>query len=126
MAERNSTIRQAAGALAQRLLLVALFVFGFGEARSGSENVTARTALETHRAIQLSASSEPAPHEVAAMAASADGSAAVPAGGGDQHAAIVPAQPVPDCAAAPAGAGRHAPPVRRCHWFSSRAPPARA
>lgn len=127
MTGQNSTIRQTAGALAQRLLLVALFVFGFGETSFGSENITARAALETHRAIQLSASGEPASLELTATSRSADGKIAILAGGDDQQAAIAPAQPAPDGIEAAAGEGWHAPRlIHACHWFSSRAPPASA
>ncbi len=112
-------------AAARRLLVVALFLLGFGEGSwSGGESGGVRAALDAGRAFALTAGDTP-PQFIAEQDRAAKAAAGLGGGEDDRAATALPAAPVFEAGTLPyaslATAGTPQPHI----GFSSRAPPAR-
>jgi hypothetical protein len=116
-------IGKGTAALARRLLLVALFVFGFGEVPFGSEGPGTRGALDAGRAAALTAADTP-PTEFLLEAERDKLKAAGIAGGGeDERATTLVAAPFGLSATVDGIDPQRATTPESRHGFSSRAPP---
>ncbi len=128
MTRRTSHILDLTGALVRRLVVVALFLFGFGEAPAGiGEGSLAREALAASRAVELTAGQQPGERLEIAETERAKPEFATLGGGEDDRAAASAAR-ADDLAERPAVRAAGSPPLHetpRPH-FQPRAPPANA
>jgi hypothetical protein len=125
MAERSGLIGRTAAVLARRLVFVALFMFGIGEAPlGGGDNAGARGALDAGRALAYAAGDTPLPTQF--LSEDERGHAVKKGfGGGEDERSVAFARTnlTPPPSASGIQLQRAVTPAPD-HGFSSRAPPA--